>query len=199
MATQTSARRVMSTPIALTKVTEKLSDEARGQLLTFARQTLSAVADGVAGPPPPTGEPFDAPTAVFVTLRRLGDLRGCMGRVRADTPLGAIVKLITQAAAARDPRFAPVAPGEVAGVTIEISRLTTPEPSSADDVVPGRHGVIISKGQRTGLLLPQVAVEQGCDAPGFLSLACRKAGLPPLAWRDPDVVIKTFEAEVFGE
>ena len=180
-------------------MTETLSDEARRQLLTFARQTLGAVADGVAGPAPPTGEPFDLPAAVFVTLRRLGDLRGCMGRVRADTPLAAIVKRITEAAAARDPRFAPVASSEVAEITIEISRLTTPEPASADDVVPGRHGVIVSKGQRTGLLLPQVAVEQGCDAPGFLSLACRKAGLPPLAWRDPDLVIKTFEAEVFGE
>ncbi len=182
-----------------TKVAETLSDQVRQQLLAFAREALSATANRAGGPRPPTGEPFDTPAAVFVTLRRLGDLRGCMGRICADTPLGEVVNLITQAAASRDPRFPPVTPEEVPEITIEISRLTDPEAATVDDVVPGRHGVIVSKGGRSGLLLPQVAVEHGCDAPGFLALACQKAGLQPLAWKDEEVIIQTFEAEVFGE
>ena len=142
---------------------------------------------------------MDEPAAVFVTLRRGEALRGCLGQTIPHSPLGAAVREMTMDAATRDPRFPRVTPEEVAEIDIEISRLSAPLPATRDDVVVGRHGVVIRSGSRVGLLLPQVATEYGCDATQFLELACRKAGLPASAWRDEGVSISVFEAEVFGE
>ena len=182
-----------------TKVIEPLPESTRIRLLRYARETLVAITAGRAPGAPPTGGQLDEPAAAFVTLRCGEDLRGCIGRTRAEVPLGPLVAELTQDSATRDPRFPPVTPDEVDGLTIEISRLSQPVEASEQDLEPGRHGVIVRKGAHVGLLLPQVAVEYNCTRADFLDLACRKAGLPEDAWRGPGVTISTFEAEVFGE
>jgi AmmeMemoRadiSam system protein A len=103
------------------------------------------------------------------------------------------------AAALEDPRFPPVTLRELPGLRIEISALTVPEPADAERVEVGRHGLIVTRGSRKGLLLPQVASEWGWDRAQFLSQTCRKAGLPAEAWREPGTLVEWFEAEVWGE
>lgn len=99
-----------------------------------------------------------------------------------------------------DPRFDPVAPAEVRHLSVEISVLGPREPVYArDDVVVGRHGLLVEKGWRRGLLLPQVAVEWRWDAATFIAQTCHKAGLPTDAWPDRGAALFRFEAEVFGE
>ena len=178
---------------------EPLLPSVRQRLLEYARETVKAVAEGREPGEPPSGGVLDEAGAVFVTLRRGAELRGCLGQTHPSHTLGEVVREMTRDAATRDPRFPPVSPEEVADLQIEISRLSTPAEADPDSVVIGRHGVIIRRGHQVGLLLPQVATEFGCDATEFLALACRKAGLPPAAWKEPNVSINVFEAEVFSE
>ena len=138
----------------------------------------------------------------FVTLMAAGSLRGCIGHLESDRPLAEVVRDMTVAAAQDDPRFPPVTPDEAAGLRLDISVLTEPrrlDPPSPDRIAVGRDGVIVRRGAHSGVLLPQVAVEHGLDAAAFLAAACRKAGLPPAAWRDRGVEVLVFQAEVFGE
>ena len=178
---------------------EPLLPSVRKRLLEYARETLEAVAEGREPGRPPRGGVLDEPGAVFVTLRRGEELRGCLGQTRASGALGEVVREMTRDAATQDPRFPPVGPEEVADLRVEISLLSTPVEADSGSIVIGRHGVVVRRGHQVGLLLPQVATEMGCDASEFLALACRKAGLPSAAWREPNVNISVFEAEVFGE
>jgi len=103
------------------------------------------------------------------------------------------------AAATDDPRFPPVGVDEVRSLSIEVSVLGPTSPCSGPEVVVvGRHGLVVEWGAAYGLLLPQVAVEQGWDAAAFVEGVCRKASLPPDAWRRGGRLL-TFEAEVFAE
>jgi AmmeMemoRadiSam system protein A len=106
---------------------------------------------------------------------------------------------MTIASAVDDPRFAPVTRAEVPGLHIEISALTPPAPIRPEQVVVGRHGLIISAGRTAGLLLPQVPREYGWNQEQFLRALCEKAGLPGNAWRVPGVRLEAFEAEVWAE
>lgn len=107
------------------------------------------------------------------------------------------------AAAQDDPRFAPVESGELADLTVEISVLSEPArsvlPVDPARIVVGRDGVLVRRGGHAGLLLPQVAVEHRWDSEALLAGACRKADLPPAAWREPGTEVFTFQADVFGE
>lgn len=137
------------------------------------------------------------PGRAFVTLRHGRQLRGCIGNVRADRPLWEAVARAARAAAHDDPRFAPVDPDEMDELTVEVSVLGAPRPvAGPEEVVAGRHGVIISDGRHFGLLLPQLAEEYGWDRETLLSQACVKAGLAPDAWRT-GAAISVFEAQVF--
>ncbi len=141
----------------------------------------------------------------FVTLteRHGGALRGCVGHIAADRELGAVVREMAIAAARDDPRFVPVDAGELAGLVVEISVLSEPARSVAPvdpaRIVVGRDGVLVRRGSDAGLLLPQVASEHHWDAETLLAAACRKADLPPGAWREPGTEVFTFQADVFGE
>jgi AmmeMemoRadiSam system protein A len=138
----------------------------------------------------------------FVTLRSGGELRGCIGHIAADRPLGDVVARMAVAAATEDPRFPAVVLAELAELHIEISVLTAPQPLRDRDVtqiVPGRDGLVVQRGGRQGLLLPQVATEYGWDAEELLAATCHKAGFAQDAWRDPKTEILVFRAEVFGE
>ncbi len=136
----------------------------------------------------------------FVTLQIRGDLRGCIGYVVAEKPLIQTILENSYNAAFRDPRFMPLRAEELKDVAIEISVLTEPVPvGSINEIRTGRDGLIIEKGMHRGLLLPQVAVEQGWDRDAFLSNTCLKANLPPASWKDSATKIYKFQAIVFGE
>ncbi|MGB2937004.1 MAG: AmmeMemoRadiSam system protein B [Phycisphaerae bacterium] len=142
-----------------------------------------------------------APGAAFVTLENKGRLRGCIGHVVAVKPL--YLSVIENACrACEDPRFKadPVTEAEVPQLSIEISCLT-PMRRLADpkEVQVGRDGLMMVRGWRRGLLLPQVPTEQGWNREEFLTYACRKAGLPPDAWKEPETQVYRFGAQVFGE
>ena len=102
------------------------------------------------------------------------------------------------AAAFQDPRFEPLQPGELDDLEIEISVLTPlQEIKDAEEIIPGKHGIMIIKGPCSGLLLPQVATDHNWDRYTFLSQTCLKAGLPPDAWQENDAKIYIFSADVF--
>lgn len=142
---------------------------------------------------------LDESRGVFVTLHIGGELRGCIGYPLPVSPLIEAVAENAVSAAFRDPRFGPLREEEFELLDIEISVLTVPaKVDSADQVVLGRDGIIVSKGPMRGLLLPQVPVEQKWDLETYLKWGCMKAGLPGDEWKR-DVEIMTFQAEVFGE
>ncbi|MDH5644033.1 MAG: AmmeMemoRadiSam system protein A [Gemmatimonadota bacterium] len=180
-------------------MSEILSIEEKEILLRSAREALAHAAANHLSGTFPNGGVFDSPAAVFVTLTMDGQLRGCIGRISADRPLGQAVWEMTKEAALRDPRFEPVTPNEVENIHIELSLLSKPTETRVEDIYIGRHGVIVEKDGRRGLLLPKVALDLDCDVPQFLSLACRKADLQSDAWKNDRVKVRTFEAEVFAE
>ncbi len=152
-------------------------------------------------------EAFRAPRGVFVTLKHhpSGDLRGCIGYPLPVLPLPRALLRATVAASREDPRFPPVRPGELDRLVVEVSALTVPEPlpgppeRRASEVVVGRHGLVVEEGGEQGLLLPQVAPEQGWSAREFLEGTCEKAGLDRDAWRRPSATVLRFTARVFAE
>jgi AmmeMemoRadiSam system protein A len=169
------------------------------RLLTLARRALEA---RVRREPPPPSEVegvLGKPCGAFVTIHCHGELRGCLGRIEAQTPLAETVLHLAASVADSDPRFEPVALLELSEIAIEISVLTPEhEVRSITEIELGRHGVIIEQGHRRGLLLPQVAGEYGWDRETFVSHTCRKAALAPDAWRQGARMF-VFEAQVFGE
>jgi AmmeMemoRadiSam system protein A len=146
--------------------------------------------------PDPT---FKEKRGAFVTLKIGGELRGCIGYPLPYKALDETVAEMAVAAASQDYRFEPLTPEDLARTTIEISVLTVPKPvGSPDEVEVGRHGIVVSKGSRRGLLLPQVPGEYGWSREEFLRHGCLKAGLPPDEWKK-GARIEVFEARVFSE
>lgn len=148
---------------------------------------------------------FGERRGVFVTLEKNGELRGCIGYPRAVLPLGRAIVDSAINAGTRDPRFPRVRPEELDDITIEVTVLTEPQVIDGDKktlperVQIGRHGLIVTRGMCSGLLLPQVATEYGFDSVDFLCQTCLKAGLPVDAWLDDDTVVECFEAQIFSE
>src|SRR2546427_7938120 len=158
----------------------ELARRDRQRLLRLAGAPLQAHLAGRALPPLPDDALCGRLAGAFVTIRVAGALRGCLGRLAADRPLGVIVRDMTVAAARDDPRFAPVTAEELPALTLEISVFRQPAPFPPVDparLVIGRGGLIVRRGRRTALLLPQVAAEHGWDAERFLEACCRKADL----------------------
>ena len=181
----------MSTPLT--------SDQKR-ELLALA---LSSVRAQVTGTPLECPDLLELPDAsgVFVTIRRGGELRGCLGTLENREGLAAETFRCAAESASRDPRFSPVAPDELGELSLEISVLGPLERIDAhvpDAFTIGVHGLVVEQGKRRGLLLPQVAVEWGWTREEFLSQTCVKARLPPDAWRGPALVYR-FGADVFGD
>jgi AmmeMemoRadiSam system protein B/AmmeMemoRadiSam system protein A len=133
----------------------------------------------------------------FVTLKKRGDLRGCIGFIEPVTSLWETVIQTAIYAATEDPRFNPVTPVELKELEYEISVLTPLKRIDNPSVVQvGRHGLVIAMGRNRGILLPQVPVENNWDRETFLCQACVKAGLPEDAWKK-GAEISVFEAIVF--
>jgi AmmeMemoRadiSam system protein A len=179
-----------------------LNEEQRRRLLSLARTSIESTLEGRA--PEVRADDFDEdlrrPAGAFVTLRKQGDLRGCIGSIRALEPLYRAVASSAVSAAFRDPRFFPVRKDELSQLELEISVMGPIEPVlDVAEIEVGRDGLIISRGRFAGLLLPQVASEYGWDRETFLDQTCLKAGLQPEAWRAPDTRIEKFAAEVFSD
>jgi AmmeMemoRadiSam system protein A len=180
-----------------------LTAAARHAIAERLGQSGSAPA-GSANPGSPESAPpaaLAAPRGAFVTLRRRsdGELRGCVGIIEPRYPLGDAVRRAAVSAALEDHRFPPVTLVELASLSIDVSVLGPLSDSTPDAVEVGRHGVVVRHLERTALLLPQVATEQGWDRETLLRQVCRKAGLPPDAWRHPLCRVLVFETETYSE
>ncbi|MDP8260047.1 MAG: AmmeMemoRadiSam system protein B [Candidatus Gygaella obscura] len=173
---------------------KRLLEIARKTLIEFLKSGNSIALDD-------TDPALLAERGVFVTLHKAGSLRGCIGNIYPRGKLNKTVQDMAISAATQDPRFSPVKREELGDIDIEISVLTVPKRvNSIDEIVLGRHGVIVEKGFNKGVFLPQVAEETGWTKEEFLSYLCQhKAGLAKDAWKDPLVKMYTFEAVVFSE
>ncbi len=178
-----------------------LNEEQKRRLIEVAHQAVTAAVTGEPMPDLTTDDPdLLEPRGAFVTLKKAGQLRGCIGYIEPHAPLIEAVADNAQSAALRDPRFAPVTPEELPDISRDVSALTPLEPvADVEEIEIGRHGLVISQGPNHGLLLPQVPVEWGWDREEFLEHTCLKAGLPPEAWRQDNTELLRFEAEVFSE
>jgi hypothetical protein len=183
------------------KSTPVLDESARKELLALARKTLeNYFATGRIAECQATHAELLKRCGAFVSLHKGEELRGCIGLLSNEVELYRTVQRCALSAALEDSRFAPVTPGEIAGLKIEISVLSPLQRiTDVRTIEVGRHGLLISLGGLRGLLLPQVATQYNWDRETFLAQTCRKAGLPTYAWRQPNVVIQVFEAQVFSE
>jgi len=176
-----------------------LSDEEKRFLKDLVQLSIASALAGKATqvPAPPT-ELLAQELGAFVTLNLNGQLRGCIGNVIGSGPLYQTVWNMARAAAFEDPRFPPVSREEFGALHVEISILGPVEHCpDANLVEVGRHGLIMRRGGRSGLLLPQVPVEWGWNREQFLAHTCTKASLPQNSWRDAETEIFWFEAVVF--
>ncbi|MDH7594444.1 MAG: TIGR00296 family protein [Methanomicrobiales archaeon] len=182
-----------------------LTEEERALALSMARRAIQKALSGERYEPEELPPLFGDRRGVFVTLKRCGELRGCIGIPYPVMPLGEAIVESAISAALCDPRFPPVRERELAELKIEITILTPPERLDCPPqerplhVRVGRHGIIVRRGRTSGLLLPQVAVEYGWKESEFLDHTCMKARLERDCWRSEQVEILTFEGEIISE
>ncbi|MBP1623791.1 MAG: hypothetical protein H6Q07_1811, partial [Acidobacteria bacterium] len=177
-----------------------LKDAEKKALLSFARETILRYITTQTIPLPRNlPARMDFPQGAFVTLKKAGQLRGCIGHMPGDVALGQNVGAMALQAAFNDPRFSPVEPGELNRLEIEISVLTPMKPvRSSDDIVVGRDGVVLTKAGSSAVFLPQVATENKWNRSEMLNQLCAKAGLGTGCWKR-DAQFQVFQAEVFSE
>ena len=185
-----------------------LTKEEQQFLLALARETIAAKLEKrePRHPKQPANcSALSKPCGAFVTLhirdsKGKEQLRGCIGRMTAATALEKTVQIMALEAAFGDPRFNPLSKEEYPNISIEISALSPmvpcPDPRS---VKVGLHGIYLIHRGRSGVLLPQVPVEQGWNQQEYLDYISIKAGLPPGSWDDPSAERYVFTALVFGE
>ncbi len=181
-----------------------LSSKDKKQLLSLVRQTLRYALDHQRVPEPSDlsfapSESMKPPRAAFVTLKKRGQLRGCVGDIFPQRPL--YKSVITNAiyAGFGDRRFPQLQKEEYDQIKVEISALTPATPvASWQDIRIGVDGMVLSKGGLSAVFLPQVAPEQGWDLETTLKYLSEKAGLPADAWKE-GATFQVFQAEVFGE
>lgn len=143
---------------------------------------------------------FSEKRGIFVTLKKHGELRGCIGYIIGYEPLKDAIPQMAISAATRDPRFNPVTASELKDISIEISILSPmQEVKDISEIKIGRDGLLLQLGSRSGLLLPQVPLEWNWDLDEYLENLCHKAGVPPGAHLNPQARLQRFSADVFGE
>ncbi|MBI2469900.1 MAG: AmmeMemoRadiSam system protein B [Planctomycetes bacterium] len=182
-----------------------LTSKEKALLLSLARSTLETYTK--TGTPPNLDQTDYALSnrlkekyGVFVTLKKHGELRGCIGHIIPRTSLSQAVIENTINSSANDWRFSPVGATEIPDITIEISVLSQMKKiNGPDEFIVGKEGIVIRKGQASAVFLPQVANEQGWDRTETLCQLCRKAGLSPDAWKDDNMEFYVFTADVFHE
>ncbi len=179
-----------------------LNENQRQRLLRIARESIAGFLKNGKKITFEEDDPLlNKSLGAFVTLHKNGQLRGCIGNIIGQGPLYKTIAAMAIESAVGDPRFGPLSIAELEEVDIEVSVLS--ELKRVKDVsqirIPG-HGVLVRKGYRSGVYLPQVATEAGWGKEQFLTSLCgQKAGLSPDAWKQPDTEIYIFTAEVFGE
>ena len=176
----------------------EFSQEERVLLLRAAHEAIGSALESREIPLESPSKHLCESRGVFTTLYLQGELRGCVGYALPITSLYRAVVETARGAAFDDPRFRPVTLEELPDLKISVSVLSSLFPIRAEEVVTGRHGLVVTMGARRGLLLPQVPSEQGWDRIMFLKQTCRKAGLPEDAWQK-GASLEAFTAEVFGE
>ncbi len=183
----------------VTNPSYKLSSSDKVSLLKYARKTLEQYFSSATVPLPRDLNPMlKVKRGAFVTLNEHGSLRGCIGQMREDRPLSTVIGSMALQAAFNDTRFNPLNEQELPQVEIEISVLTPiTQVKNADEIVLGRDGVIVKKGNMQAVFLPQVATETGWSKEVFLDQLCHKAGLNAGDWKDAELF--TFQADVFSE
>jgi len=172
------------------------SSSQRKALLALARKAIEARLKREELELP--GE-FTEKRGVFVTLKRDSHLRGCIGNPYPNKSLEEAIAQAAPAAALNDPRFEPLSLGELSVIKIEISILSVPEEAKPEDIKVGKHGLMCTFEGHSGLLLPQVATEQGLSKQAFLEALCEKAFLPRDCWQEAGFKLEKFEAEIFSE
>ncbi|HBC74076.1 MAG TPA: AMMECR1 domain-containing protein [Candidatus Wallbacteria bacterium] len=178
----------------------ELNEKEKSDLLKLARLALEKhVRERKTPDFTPETPNLETKCGAFVTLHKLGELRGCVGYIEAYKPLYQTIIEMAQSASTRDSRFDPVTPDELGDIDIELSVLSPLEKlTDFSKIVIGRHGLVVRQGYYSGLLLPQVAVEWKMDAQTFLEQTCQKAGLPSDAYKR-GAEVYYYSAQVFGE
>jgi uncharacterized protein len=187
---------------------DTFSNTEKQVALELARTSLEAAVQGKDLPPlelDKLPQRFQQKGATFITLTRLGELRGCIGTLEAYQPLAEDIREHAVAAALNDHRFPPVRPEELDQIHIEISRLTEPVELIYDDpqdliakLQPGIDGVVLRDGWRRATFLPQVW-EKLPDPAEFLDHLCYKMGADPGLWRRKKLEIQVYHVEEFHE
>lgn len=180
-----------------------LAPAASRTLLALARDAVEASVRAGANPVAPRTPSLGVCRGAFVSLEVKGRLRGCVGRVAPDRPLGPLIVRLAAAVCA-DPRFRNVGADELGELRLEVSVLGTPrrlQPADPAHIRLGSDGLIVQRpgASSLGVLLPRVAIDHGWTGAEFLAATCRKAGLPDQAWRHRDLEIFAFHVEVIGE
>ncbi|MFQ5923571.1 MAG: AmmeMemoRadiSam system protein B [Anaerolineales bacterium] len=165
----------------------ELTEDHKRALLQVAREAVAAyVRMGEIPQDPVAGPELERLSAVFVTLRQEGMLRGCIGQVRADTPLYQAAREKAVAAATSDPRFPALRESELNEISYEISILSPMDRiTSKSEVEVGTHGVAVNQGNQRAVLLPKVAADRDWKPEILLENLYVKAGLPNDGWKDP--------------
>jgi AmmeMemoRadiSam system protein A len=176
----------------------EFTPEERTILLKLAHQSiLSALEHREISLDPPSPH-FSEPRGAFTTIYLQGKLRGCVGYVLPTLPLYRTVAETARAAAFEDTRFSPVTLAEAPALQVSLSILSPLQAIKPDEVEIGIHGLVVTQGERRGLLLPQVPVEHHWDRITFIEQTCIKAGLPRDAYKT-GATLEAFTAEVFGD
>ncbi len=183
----------------MTDPSYKLNSTDKRALLKYARKTLEQYFSSQTLPLPRNMNPkLKIKRGAFVTLKKNGELRGCIGHMAETTPLCSVVGAMALQAAFNDSRFSQLTQNELSKVEFEISVLTPFMPvKNADEIVLGRDGVVVKKGEKQAVYLPQVATETGWSKEMFLDQLCYKAGLSAGDWKSAKLF--TFQADVFSE
>lgn len=180
----------------------QLDNYAKEEALKIAKDTLVEYLNNKKTPlVKPENEVLSQPLGAFVTLKKKGELRGCIGEFEPKEPLYQVIQEMTIASATKDTRFPPVEPSELSSIKIEISVLSPKKRiGNWQEIKIGKQGVVIQKDSRSGTFLPQVATETGWSLEEFLTQLCsQKAGLSSNCYKDLDTQIYVFEAQVFAE
>ncbi len=177
-----------------------LLDAEKELLLHTARESIASYLEERDGAYKKPSEKLEIPLGAFVTLHIHGRLRGCIGNIVPVYPLFTAIKRLARESAFHDPRFPALPPEELPETDIEISVLSPLKKiSSVNEIEVGTHGILMKNGIYSGVLLPQVPVEQGWDLEEFLRNTCYKAGMDGNCYKDSSTLIEIFTAVIFSE
>jgi MEMO1 family protein len=187
---------------SLISLPEKISSKQGQLLLSLAKETLHAYLTNQASPSPTIDDPIlNEKRAVFVTLRdKTGQLRGCIGRFVAEEPLYLAVQHMAIEAATKDSRFVPLNLTELKNLSIEISVLDEPiKIATPNEIMFGKHGVILAQGNKSGIFLPDVAKEIPTREEFLSELCFQKADLPRNCWQNPSTQLSVFTTQIIDD